>query len=187
VVRPNTSDGINCLSIYAQPPLGRCRRRADVSKFGGLRSGKEVAQLKVARLRFSVQTGEATTRRGKWTIDVRSTVQSAVACALVVALLALLHRSQGEAVKWPLVQGNIQDTRIVADHALETKWGGQVTWKAEYKVAYLVASREYAVWADSGIRGESEAGVRLALPQSLPSCRVQYNPKKPGESVADCR
>jgi len=133
------------------------------------------------------QTGEATTRRAKWTIDVRSTVQFAVACALVVALLALLRRDQGETAEWPVVQGNIQDRRIVADHAVETKWGGELTWKAEYRVGYFVARREYAVWADSGIRGESEAGVRLALPQSHPSCRVNYNPKRPGESVAICR
>src|SRR5438309_2989582 len=41
----------------------------------------------------------------------------------------------------------IQGTRIVADHALQTKWGGQLTWKAEYSVAYSIASREYAIWA----------------------------------------
>jgi len=90
-------------------------------------------------------------------------------------------------VKWRLTPGSIQDTRIVADHGIETKWGGELMWKAEYRVAYSVASREYAVWADSGIRGESEAGVRLALPQSRPSCRVRYNPKKPEASIADCR
>ena len=132
------------------------------------------------------QTGEAATSRVKWTIDVRGTVLFVVACALIVALFALLHRGP-EATKWPLVQGNIQDTRILADHAAETKWGGQLTWKAEYRVVYFAASREHALWADSGIRGESEADVRLALPQSHPSCRVKYNPKRPEESVADCR
>ena len=75
----------------------------------------------------SSQTGEVTTRSGKWTIDVRSTVQFAVASAVVVALLALLHRGAGEAVPWPQVQGNIREIRIVPNHALETKWGGQVT------------------------------------------------------------
>jgi hypothetical protein len=132
------------------------------------------------------QTREAATSRAKWTMDVRSTVQVAVVCALVVSLFALLRRGP-DAMKWPLVQGNIQDTRIIAEHAVETKWGGELTWKAEYRVAYFVASREYAVWTDSGIRGESEAGVRLAFPQSRPLCRVQYNPKRPDESVADCR
>jgi len=135
----------------------------------------------------SAQSGEGTTRHGKWTVDVSSTVQFAVACALLVALLALLRLGQREAVKWPRVQGNIQDTRIVSDHAVEMKWGGQLTWKAEYRVAYLVADREYAVWADSGIRGENEAALRLALPRLRPSCRVQYNPGRPGESFADCR
>jgi hypothetical protein len=134
----------------------------------------------------SPQGSKAMIRRGKWTIDMRSTALFAIAWAIVAALFAFLHRGPQE-VKWPLAQGIIQDTRIVADHASETKWGGQLTWKAEYRVAYSVASREYAVWADSGIRGESEGGVRLALPQSGPSCRVQYNPQRPEVSVADCR
>lgn len=119
-------------------------------------------------------------------MDVRSTVQVALVGALVVALFALLHRGP-EAVKWALVQGDIQDTRIVADHAIQTKWGGELTWKAEYRIVYFAASREYALWADSGIRGENETSVRLALPQSHPTCRVQYNPKRPEESVAHCR
>lgn len=121
-----------------------------------------------------------------WTIDIRSTALFVITSALVVAVFAFLHRPPGE-VKWRLTPGSIQDTRIVADHGIETKWGGELMWKAEYRVAYSVASREYAVWADSGIRGESEAGVRLALPQSRPSCRVRYNPKKPEASIADCR
>jgi hypothetical protein len=125
-------------------------------------------------------------RRGKWTIDTRSTALYAIAWTLVIVLFAFLHRGRRD-VKWPLVQGTIQDTRIVSDHALQTGWGGQVTWKAEYKVAYAVASREYSVWADSGIRGASEADVRLDLPRSRPSCRVQYNPETPEVSVANCR
>jgi len=126
------------------------------------------------------------TRRSKWTIDVRGTALFAVAWVLVAALLAFMHRVPRQ-VKWPLAQGTIQDTRIVADHGLETKWGGELTWKAEYRVAYCVSSREYTLWADSGIRGESEAGVRSALPQSHPPCRVAYDPKRPEVSVADCR
>jgi hypothetical protein len=126
--------------------------------------------------------------RGKWTfsVDWVATALVAAVCVLAVALLALLRQNTSEA-KWPWTLGTIQDTRIVADHALQTKWGGQLTWKAEYSVAYSVASREYTVWADSGIRGESEDGVRLALPRSRPSCQVRYKPETPGVSVADCR
>jgi len=134
----------------------------------------------------SPQVGKAVPRRGKGTIDMRSAALFAIAFALVVVLVAFLHGGPQE-VEWPLVQGAIQDTRIVADHALQTKWGGQLTWKAEYRVAYSVASRKYAVWADSGIRGEDEDSVRLVLPQSRPSCRVQYNPQRPEAAVADCR
>lgn len=134
----------------------------------------------------SPQASKAMTRRAKRTTGMRRTVQFAVACVLVAVRFALSHRGPREEA-WPLVQGTIQDTRIVTDHALQTKWGGQLTWKAEYRVADSVASREYAVWADSGIRSESEAGVRLVLPQSRPWCRVQYNPTIPGGSIADCR
>jgi hypothetical protein len=137
---------------------------------------------------FSVtsQAGRATTRRTTWTIDVRATALFAIAVVCVAALLALLRQGPTD-VKLSQVQGAIQDTRIVADHALQTKSGGRLTWKAEYKVVYSIAGREYAVWADSGIRGEDEDEVRMLLPKSRPSCRVRYNPQGPMESIADCR
>jgi hypothetical protein len=135
--------------------------------------------------RVTSQTGKAMARRNIWTIDVRATVLFAIAVVLVAALLALLHRDPKH-LKWSQVQGTVEDTRIVADHALQTKWGGQLTWKVEYKVGYSIAGREYAVWADSGIRGEDEDGVRLLLPKSHPSCRVQYDPHSPMVSVAGC-
>ena len=119
-------------------------------------------------------------------MDVSTTALFVIASVLVVALFAFLHRGSGE-MKWSPVPGTIQDTRITPDHGLQTKWGGELTWKAEYRVDYSVRSRNYAVWADSGIRGESEAGIRLALLQSRPPCRVRFNPRKPEESIADCR
>jgi hypothetical protein len=134
----------------------------------------------------STQASKSMRSRGEWTINVRATVQFAAVCALIVAGFAFLHRRSPDA-EWLLVHGTIQDTRIVADHALQTKWGGQVTWRADYKVAYAVATRQYSLWADSGIRGQSEDDVRLALPQARPACRVRYNPQKPEVSVADCR
>jgi hypothetical protein len=111
----------------------------------------------------------------------------AIACAVGAVLLLLFHRAQAK-MKWPLVQGSIEDTRIVADHGVETKWGGQISWKAEYKVAYFAGGHEYTVWADSGLRGENEAEVRLALPRShRPVCRVGYDPQRPDISIVDCR
>jgi hypothetical protein len=101
--------------------------------------------------------------RGEWTINIRATVQFAALCILIVALLALLHRRSREA-ECPLLHGTIRDTRIIADHALQTKWGGQVTWRADYKVAYAVATREYT----------------LCMPGTI-------QPQKPEVSVADCR
>ena len=130
----------------------------------------------------------ATDKRSDWTlkVDWGTTAKVVAACVLIVGLFALLKRS-GREPRWFSTSGTIQETRVVTDHALQTKSGGQVTWKAEYKVFYSIAGHEYAVWADSGIRGEDEDSVRLVLPQSPPSCRVQYNPQSPAVSVAHCR
>jgi hypothetical protein len=78
-----------------------------------------------------------------WTIDIRSTAFAAIALAVVTALFAFLHRAVPQHQAWTPAPGAIQGTEIVPDHALETKSGGQVTWRAEYKISYSVASREY--------------------------------------------
>jgi len=122
----------------------------------------------------------------EWTIDKRSTTLFIIVCACVVALFAVLPR-RSQAERWPLVQGVVQETRIIVDHGLQTKWGSELTWKAEYRVEYIVASRKYDVWVDSGIRGESQDGVRLALPHLHPDCNVQYNPENPAASRGGCR
>ena len=79
------------------------------------------------------------------------------------------------------------ETKIVADHGLETKWGGQLTWRAQYKVEYTVANKEYFVWSDSGIRGESEDEVHLGLSKLSPVCRVRYRGESPEAATAECR
>ena len=127
------------------------------------------------------------TEHGKCSVGgLRAWAQFAVACALV-ALVFTLSRLGPQPPKSLLAQGTIQDVRIVPDKAVETNWGGQLTWKAEYRVVYSVAGREYALWSDSGIRRESEDAVRLALPRPRSSCQVRYNPNRPQESVANCR
>jgi hypothetical protein len=105
-------------------------------------------------------------RRGKWTMDTRSTALYALAWTLVIVLFAFLHRRRRD-VKWPLVQGTIQDTRIVSDHALQTGWGGQVTWKAEYKVAYAVATRIFSMgrfWYPRCQRSRCSIGLAAIAP-----------------------
>ncbi len=130
---------------------------------------------------------KAVTEHGRWSVGGRRAwAQFAVVCALV-ALIFALSRMGSQRPKWLPVQGTIQDVRVVPDKAVETNWGGQLTWKAEYRVLYSVAGREYALWSDSGIRRESEGAVRLALPQPRSSCQVRYNPNRPQESVANCR
>ena len=121
-----------------------------------------------------------------FSIDWASTVKAIGAFIFAIALFALL-RSECTRKKWSSTSGTVLGTRIVVDHAVQTQAGGHLTWKAEYSVAYSASSRGYVIWADSGIRSESEDGVRLALPRSLPSCEVRYNPETPGESTADCR
>jgi len=122
--------------------------------------------------------------RSGWTMDTRS-IGLALGWTLVIVLLAFVFRERREP-RWSRAQGTIQDTRIVADSGWESPAGGQLTWKAEYKVAYFVRGREYVVWIDSGIREESEAGVRLTLPHSHPPCRVEYDVLRPQRSVGDC-
>jgi hypothetical protein len=89
-------------------------------------------------------------------------------------------------MRWQVAQGSVREERIAPDHAIETKWGGQLAWKAEYRVGYSVAGREYSVWADSGVRGDSEADVQLRL-RKVSSCHVLYQPQQPEISVASCR
>ncbi len=86
----------------------------------------------------SPQTGQPATSRDGWTFDVRGIVQIAIVCALVAASWALLHR--GREAQWPLVQGNIQDIRIVADHAIENKMGR--TANVEGRIQSCVFRRE---------------------------------------------
>ena len=162
--------------------------RMMVSLFTGEQTAQLVLRpvLDIYNVGVGPQASKTIIRHG-WTIDIRSTAFAGIALAVLAAFFAFLHRGGPQHQVWTPAQGTIHDTRIVPDRALETKWGGQVMWKAEYKVSYSVASREYAVWADSGVRAESEAGVTMALRQSRPSCRVQYNPERPDVSVAVCR
>jgi hypothetical protein len=125
-------------------------------------------------------------RRNKWTINLRTTALYVFAWALVIGLFAFILRGPREA-KGSVAHGTIQNARILVDHATETKWGNPLTWKAEYRLAYSVAGREFTMWADSGIRGESEADVQFALAQAHQTCSVQYNPQRPEVAVAKCR
>ena len=112
-------------------------------------------------------------------------VVCSLAALLLLGLLAV-PPSRPDA-KWRLARGAIGETRIVPERAIETRWGSQLKWKAEYKVIYSVASREYTVWADSGVRGESEAEVRVLLPKLPRQCLVLYDLKKPEAGLASCR
>lgn len=111
-------------------------------------------------------------------------VKAAVAFFFVAALFTLYYRGQAKG-RWRVTQGSIEEQRIAPNHPVETAWGSQVTWKAQYRVEYLVEGHEYSVWTDSGVRGDSEADVRLRLGK-VSSCRVLYKPGQPETAVAKC-
>lgn len=109
----------------------------------------------------------------------------ALAAAGIVGLYVYLNRLPSEP-QWQFAKGTVQGTRIVTDRAVETKWGSEVIYKAEYRVAYSVDGKEYTAWVDAGVSGESEAIVRLNLPQQRRFCRVEYNPIDPKTASAKC-
>src|ERR1051326_242711 len=119
-------------------------------------------------------------------IDRAGAVQFGSFVLVIAGLFAVLHFS-ARRPEWLFTKGSIQGVRIVADHALETKFGGTVTWRADYQVGYAVDGREYSIWTDSGIRGETEGDVRMQFPRRYGDCRVQYGPQKPKISIASCR
>jgi len=84
------------------------------------------------------------------------------------------------------VSAEIQNTKIIADHVVETKWGNEQTWKAEYVIGYMVDDHHYNRRVDSGVRGEDPEAVRLVLATRRPSCTVRYNPRLPAESLTNC-
>jgi len=123
--------------------------------------------------------------RSARSLNVHATAILVIVFALITVLTFLLRRTRD--TQWSRTEGLVEEIRIVADHVLQTKWGGDLTWKAEYRVAYFVRNREYGVWADSGLRGDSEASVQVALLHLHPSCQVQYDSQKPQVSIVDCR
>lgn len=88
--------------------------------------------------------------------------------------------------KWESAEGTVHGTRIVPDHAVETKWGSRLIFRGDYLVAYSASGREYELWIDSGIRSESEPSVRMSLAQLPTTCEVWYNQNKPEISTGDC-
>src|SRR5690349_5873291 len=112
------------------------------------------------------------------------TLSSALLCLGCILLAVACKR--GSQADWPTTAGHVSETRIVVDHANETKWGSDVSWKAEYHVVYSVGGRQYDIWRDSGVRGASDSDVRVQMPRVVPSCRVQYNPDRPEISAATC-
>jgi len=124
------------------------------------------------------KTVHRSARHGSWT----------VVCFLILAAVVYLALRSGlREARWPRVQGSVESTRVIVDRATETNWGSRLRWRAEYRVVYTVAGREYTVLADSGIRDDSEDGVRLRVPRPSPPCWVKYNPRRPEIAVADCR
>lgn len=107
--------------------------------------------------------------------------------AAVFGLFLLQRARSNEKNHWVTAEGIVRGTQVVPDHALETKWGSEVSWKAQYRVLYIANGREFTVWVDSGIQRGSKAEVELAIPKSYPTCSVDYKPSSPEASFAKCR
>ena len=122
-----------------------------------------------------------------WTLRNRSIIRIAIAAVALSLTFYGILRWMYPSTRWASVKGSLADTRIVSEHWSESKGSPPLLWRAEYKVAYSVAGHEYTVWSDSGIRGEDEDEIRLALSgRHASSCRVQYDVDKPDRSVAEC-
>jgi hypothetical protein len=109
-----------------------------------------------------------------------------VAVAAVSIAILLDFRTKPNETTWMEAKGVVQDARVVPVQATQTLWGAEVRWGAEYVVTYAVNGRAYSVQTDSGIRRESEAEVKLALPKNPPECSVRYSAMKPEISTAEC-
>lgn len=124
----------------------------------------------------------ATSRRNQ---NWNGLAKAAAAFLSVAVLFVLYYRGQAKG-QWRAVEGSILEQRIAPAHAIETKAGSQMIWEAEYRVGYSVDGRQYSVWSDSGVKGNSEADVRLRM-EKVSSCRVLYKPAQPETSVATCQ
>jgi hypothetical protein len=116
-----------------------CATPACINRFTGLRKAliSEVPSCRRGHGRMrSRDADRAGTSDWKWTIDIRASMQFVLVIAVLMGAAALLRRASQDATRRQIVKGSIQDTRIVADHAVETRWGGQATWRVDYKVAY---------------------------------------------------
>jgi hypothetical protein len=116
----------------------------------------------------------------------RFIVEFVVLSACVAVALAFISCRSSDETQYVVTSGTVADVRVVPDHVVERGAGTEVVWRAEYRVVYFVGDREYSVWDDSGLRGESKAVVQSAVPQSLPSCRVKYESGKPQNALAAC-
>jgi len=88
---------------------------------------------------------------------------------------------------WKSVDGHIEKIAIRVDHDLETKWGSQVVWRADFAVTYLVNGHRFTTNADSGIRAESQAEVESILRQTHPACVVKYPSAEPERASVKCK
>ena len=102
-------------------------------------------------------------------------------------IIYLLARVMPDKTKWAVVSGAVRGTKVVPEQAIETKWGAEVKWQAQYQVVYLVNGHEYTVWTDSRIRGDSRGEVEMNLPKIPPACRVRYEIRRPDIAAVECR
>jgi hypothetical protein len=118
------------------------------------------------------------------TLGFKCAAKFALSLGLTV-VIAGCDRNDSQA-NWRTTEGRVEKTVIRADHGLETKWGSEVVWQAEFEVLYIVDGQQFITHADSGVRGQSGDEVRLVLLQKHPRCTVSYHPGAPELATAKC-
>ena len=87
---------------------------------------------------------------------------------------------------WLTTSSDIIDSRVMQDQ-LESVSGVRITYSGEYKLRYSVAGRQYEIWHDAGLTGDSRDEVVLKLANSRPyeHYTIHYNPKHPSQVRAE--
>jgi hypothetical protein len=133
-----------------------------------------------------IRVQQAPTRRNLW-------LEAAAGCAFLVLVTALYIASN---VLHPLhdldhltAEGKVSDTRIVVDHIWDTRYGGRIYYRIEYRiealVSYEIDGRSYSRWLTGSETTTERALLASKLASSPKSCQVYWLPDRPEN--ARCR
>lgn len=87
---------------------------------------------------------------------------------------------------WLTTSSDIIDSRVMQDQ-LESISGVRIIYFGEYKLRYSVAGKEYEIWQDAEVTGDSRQEIALKLANGRPYAHyaIHYNPKHPSQVRAE--